>query len=523
MHEFDLKSCIKNYTLDQDKVISPEETVKKVFNLLSNCDLDILQKIIRANTYKFDIPVYLAKGGVDFISVVNNSSHTWGKGVTHAQAQASALMELIERFSAFSYSYFSDSDKNIFYSYNEIKDKVPDIKYLFPLLTHVKDEESVFKELSNIPLHWTMSYNLTKQKFCFMPLIFNDITGSNGLAAGNTIEEAIFHGICEIIERHVFSKIELEKIITPEIDIESIKHPLFLSLIEKFNSIKMDLIFKDFTLDLEIPTIAAIGRYKDGIDKHNWRYIGVGTHTDPLKAIFRALTELVQINIHNIPRITMKDEEIFKFAAQGVIKSGMIDKNTATFFEKNNGKINFNQIKNYFNIDIKNEIETTINILAKKNIDIIVINQTHPLLNIPVVRVIGTNTIFNCQRTTILNIYFYQGICYKRIKEYDKALISLNKAKKEVEYPDIYKEIALCYNILYNETGNNKYRDLAIENFKQAVEISKEIHLPTYCQLSKLLVEKGEKYQAQNYFKQVLKINPLYKNIVSNKLSKILD
>jgi len=513
----ELKSAIKTYTLDQDKVISPEETVKKAFEILAGTNLDILEKIERGDI-NLDIPIYCAKGGVDFVNIVKRNNTT-GKGATLPQARASAIMELLERFSAASYEY------KLLYTYNEIKDIVPDFKLFFPLLKHVPDEKEVVEELSDIPLYWTPAYNLTKNQNTFVPQIYAEIVGSNGLSAGNSIEEAILQGICEIIERHVVSNIDLNKIDTATIKFDSITHPLAIELINKYKNIKMNLILKDFTLDMEIPTIGVIGYYEKGIDEYEWRYVAAGTHTDPIKALFRTLTELPQY-IKNPPVMMSKyirsPKEFIQtgFFEKGVIITGVLEKEDSCYIENSTKEINFEKIKNYSKQDIKDEIEMCVDILAKKGIEILVINKTHPVLNIPVVRVVGINSIVN-DKSTNLSIYSYQGLCYEKAEKFDKAINALLNAKKvNPEFAPIYNTIGFCYYKLYKQNENTQYLDLAIENFKHFIELVPNRAID-YFNLASMLMKKNNIDQAKTFFAKALELEPKY--IFTNLYKKLIS
>ena len=57
---------------------------------------------MRIDSGRLDIPVYLSILGVDARRVVPTHKQM-GKGATPVQAEASALMELVERFSFFTY------------------------------------------------------------------------------------------------------------------------------------------------------------------------------------------------------------------------------------------------------------------------------------------------------------------------------------------------------------------------------------------------------------------------------------
>ena len=511
-----LQSCPKTYTYDQDRAIPPDQTVKKVLGILKNSGLQIFESIKRVDV-NLNLPVYLAKGGSDYNLLefnylfLTNKHNGTGKGATEIQAQASGLMEMVERFSACTYPY---NEPNI---YNDIKHLTPDIKLLFPLLCHVPDEEEIMEELKKVIMFWAPAYNMIKKEVQWIPSPYRHIVGFNGLASGNTIEEAVLQGIYEIIERHNISNIELNKINTPEIKIESINNPLAIDLINKYKKINMEIILKDFTLDMQIPTIGAVAYYKKGLDKYEWRYISTGTHTDPLKALFSALTGLPE-HIKNPPVImkeyTYSDQELenIKNSKYQIIRAGFLHKNSSAYLEKSENKINFSQIRNYAKKDIKEEIDMCVDILAKKGIEILVINMTHPDLNIPVVMVIGLNSLLYVPEAYI-NIHYYNGLCNEKIENYYGAIECFSKAKLyNPETGIIYYHIGLCHYSLYTILQNESDLELALQNFRIASELDPDYAL-SYGNIAAILLEKGEHKDALKFLEKAIELKPIYKDI----------
>ena len=97
-----LEDAFKNYTLDQDKSLSPEETIERFKEKLKGVDLDILEKTERIDNGRLGIPVFFSQCGKDARNVIGTKKQM-GKGGTPQQAEASAVMELAERFSFFSF------------------------------------------------------------------------------------------------------------------------------------------------------------------------------------------------------------------------------------------------------------------------------------------------------------------------------------------------------------------------------------------------------------------------------------
>jgi ribosomal protein S12 methylthiotransferase accessory factor len=97
-----MTDCFKHYTFDQDKVCTPVETVARFKKKLSEVDLDILKEVRRIDNGRLDIPVYFSLTGKDAFETIGNKKQM-GKGSTPEQSQASACMELAERFSFFAF------------------------------------------------------------------------------------------------------------------------------------------------------------------------------------------------------------------------------------------------------------------------------------------------------------------------------------------------------------------------------------------------------------------------------------
>ena len=97
-----LEDAFKLYTRDQDKVLSPQETIKRFREKLKSIDLDILNKTDRIDNGRLGSPVFFSQCGKDARDVIGTKKQM-GKGGTLQQAEASAVMELAERFSFFSF------------------------------------------------------------------------------------------------------------------------------------------------------------------------------------------------------------------------------------------------------------------------------------------------------------------------------------------------------------------------------------------------------------------------------------
>ena len=157
-------------------------------------------------------------------------------------------------------------------------------------------EEMLARLLADIPIRWTWATNLNRQEEVLIPFSwFYAINEFNGPSNGNSYEESICQGICEIIERHVCAVVSHEKRPVPRIRLESARDPVSRELIEKFRRNGIQVYLNDFTLDTGVPTISALC-----IDPSTFPVMSeivwtAGTTPNPEKALIRALTEVAQL------------------------------------------------------------------------------------------------------------------------------------------------------------------------------------------------------------------------------------
>ena len=190
------------YKKSTHRTMSPEETLKKISKITLNIGLTRTSNITHLDRIK--IPVFtsvrpLAEEGA--VSVYA------GKGPTEIHAKVSSIMEAVERYSA----EMQVNDKTIVKKYDE-KDCINPEDLILP-----KDS------YNNEEIEWSEGYSVITGEKIFIPsnAVFHPynkekikhifLSNTNGLASGNTLEEAIFHGMMEVVERDSWSLFEAFK------------------------------------------------------------------------------------------------------------------------------------------------------------------------------------------------------------------------------------------------------------------------------------------------------------------------
>ena len=59
-NEITFNDCFKTFTRDQDKAITPEETIDRFYKKIEQFDIEILSEVRRIDNGRLDIPVYFS-------------------------------------------------------------------------------------------------------------------------------------------------------------------------------------------------------------------------------------------------------------------------------------------------------------------------------------------------------------------------------------------------------------------------------------------------------------------------------
>ena len=367
-----LKDAFKRFTLDQDKVLPPEETVTRMKEKLRRLDLDILESTARIDNGRLGIPVFISYCGKD-ARAVTGTRKQMGKGGTPAQAEASAVMELAERFSFFS---FCNTPHNfITDSYAHLKKQAIPFEMIAQSVHDTSPERELARKIyENLSMKWTWGYNLTRREKVLVPFDwFFAINEYNGPSAGNCVEEAISQGICEVVERHVSSIVSRNKLQTPAIDLGSATDPLVREMLGKYEQAGIQLFVSDFSLDTGIPTVGVLAYDPSTFPASSEIVWTAGTTPDPQKALSRALTEVAQL--------AGDFNTGANYMASGLPKFASID--AAGFVTSPKRSVPISALPNLSSDNIRIEVENCIAALSAKGLEVIVIDTHHAGLDIP--------------------------------------------------------------------------------------------------------------------------------------------
>ena len=251
------------------------------------------------------------KGKVSEISTPVVRSFNSGKGDSLIQARAGALCEALERYCwiydgterlvAAAFSDFSDKALYPPYCTNysdrqyDLRDETNRNADLFSKVPQRFDASRTVVWVGMEPLIGTARH--VPALFCYRdypcePDHVFAYADSNGLASGRSPEEAILHGLLELIERDAAGIWWFNRLRRPAVDLSGLGSKYIGRLCDYYDRIGRDLWVLDVSCDTRLPVIAAVSRRR-GIGSEMIT-LGFGCSLEYEAAVLRALTEMNQ-------------------------------------------------------------------------------------------------------------------------------------------------------------------------------------------------------------------------------------
>lgn len=408
-----LQDCLKSYTTDQDKALRPEETVARFKERLQHLDIEILKEVRRIDNGRLDIPVFFSICGED-AEALTGTKKQMGKGSSPIQAEASACMELAERFSFFSFK--NDGENFIVGDYQQMREAGYPVLDPSRLLQSVHDTrhdvDFVETLLQGIPMQWAWATSLTTGNDTLIPFSwFFAINEFNGPSAGNTYEEAALQGISEVVERHVCALVSHNRIPTPRIDPATVRDPVAQDLLAKFAKHEIDLYLHDFSLDTGISTVAAVAIDRKTFPETSEIVFTAGTTPDPEKAIIRAITEVAQL--------AGDFNSGSNYVASGLPKPLSMEE--VSYVTDSGLHTTVGQMPSLADDNIKTEVERCVSALAGRDLEVFMLDVTHPRLQIPAIYTIVPGAHFR-ERSMIQDVGLFAARLLVELMEESEQL-----------------------------------------------------------------------------------------------------
>lgn len=203
----------------------------------------------------------------------NEGSVASGVSFNKKKALLKVLGETIERYSL----SINNNNKFIYKSYRELISSGESVLNLHDIIGLLSPKIRP-KNIELTKFHWIKGKSLLADKnilvpaqLAYVPYIYDSTeislqrSISTGAAAGSSVDEALYRGICEIVERDAFMISYLNNLPSPQIDLSSIHNKEINNIVNIFKRYRLEPIVLDLTTDLKIPAFAAITLDRNGL------------------------------------------------------------------------------------------------------------------------------------------------------------------------------------------------------------------------------------------------------------------
>ncbi len=406
----------KAFTLDGGhRVRTPDATLERYQHHVSPIS-GVVGRIARQGTSRDGaMPAYLAGANLSrparSLGMLSEGlrSRIGGKGMTEAQARASALCEALERYSGV---FHGDEPRRQARRAELGAAAIHPNDCMGFSARQYRDRESwnARGELTQaVPLPfddpagvaWTPVWSLSRGEtrylptaFCFyeypaLPEAAMCIACSNGNAAGNTLEEAILQGVLELVERDSVALWWYSRAVRPGVALDSFDEPYLRTLEAYLARHERDLAVIDLTADLEIPVFAAISR-RPGRSPEQIVF-GFGAHLDARIAVLRAVAELNQMLMRLLWGDGREGTRLAPRSEPGVdawLRTATLGDHPHVAPDPTLPPRRAGEYPRRWSDDLRDDIRLCQALVEGKGMELLVLDQTRPDVGLPVVKVI---------------------------------------------------------------------------------------------------------------------------------------
>jgi oxazoline/thiazoline synthase len=340
------------------------------------------------------------------------SGGSFGKGATAEQGEASGLMEAIERYSGIfqgdeirARRRFTDFPPGDAILPNDV------LLYSEAQIRGAHSPANVAQEVTpmaapfdpSAEIEWSPVWSLRDQRFKYLPTTllyffyrgsgrFEFHADSNGCAAGNTREEAIVQGFLELVERDAYAIWWYNRSQRAEVDLDQFDDSYIRDLKIQLAETGRRLWLLDITSDLGIPTFVTVAHWME--NGQEFVDFGSGAHFDARIAALRAMTELNQFlsiglmgrRAPNPSRQGSNPESNHESHHDGSPPFRLRDHPYLTPSGASVLRPDFHS--NFGQLDTRAQVTACVDLVNRTGLDFLVLDQTRPDIEAPVVRVI---------------------------------------------------------------------------------------------------------------------------------------
>ena len=286
----------KAHLLGTHRTVPPAETVARLRPLMPALGITRLADVTGLD--RIGVPVFQAVRPLS-----RSVSVSQGKGLDAVAARASALMEAAETWHA---------------ERAEVPLRLARERDLRVRGLPLVDTDALPRVAGSAygpgsPILWAEGRGLGTGRPAWVPyeIVHTDYTlplpagsghflaSTNGLASGNARDEAVCHGLCELVERDAVTlwfRLDARAQAASAVDLATVDDPACRGTIDRVRAAGLDLVAWDATSDLGVPAfLCLLLDAREPEVGHGG--LGAGCHPAREVALLRALTEAVQVRM----------------------------------------------------------------------------------------------------------------------------------------------------------------------------------------------------------------------------------
>ena len=324
---------------------------------------------------------------------------TAGRTHSYAVSELTAILEGLERYCGLS----PHGKRTVIHdSYRNLEDQA-----LNPLKVGVHAKEQYARPgfpfqpfHPDRPMDWVWGYSFLQERPILVPerLAYYGLgcghgfvyETSNGCALGGSLEEAIFYGIMEVVERDSFLMTWYAQLPLPRIDPYSANDQELQLMVDRLRAVAgYDVYLFNATMEHGIPSVWALAknRKQKGVNL----ICAAGAHLDPVRATKGAIHELAGLMLTLDEKFEMNKEEYVRMLHDPSLVQQMEDHSMLYSLPQAQERLQFlldeNRPLRTFDeefkwkarhADVTDDLQDILQVFRQLNLDVIVVDQTTP-------------------------------------------------------------------------------------------------------------------------------------------------
>lgn len=249
-------------------------------------------------------------------------------------------------------------------------------------------------------IDWVWGYSFLQERSILVPqwlAYYNSGCGdgfvyetSNGCALGGSLEEAIFYGILEVVERDSFLMTWYTQLPVPRVDPYSADDLELRLMVNRLQAVAgYDLNVFNTTMENGIPSVwvVAKNRKQKGVNL----ICAAGAHLDPIRAVKSAIHELAGTMLMLDKKFEANQEKVEQMMHDPFLVQQMEDHSMLYSLPQAQERLQFlldeNRPMRKFeeefkqksrHADLTDDLKDILQVFRRLNLDVIVVNQTRP-------------------------------------------------------------------------------------------------------------------------------------------------